>query len=430
MADEFLSKIRLKDSKESIEFRPFKVTSSLNSLLKPIIEAFENADKVAIGYSTLEKNKGLVKPTLKKKSLYLTGGALRDHLKGKTFKSYDIVTDATPDEIIMILKNSETNFIFLSSKEETNQTDIIFYPTRFDEENNIMELTVERNNQKVHLSTMNVNSKDRNKQVRKVKFTTSIDLDAKTRDLTINSLYLKLKNSDGENSELLDPVGGAHDLKSGQIITIGHPEEALKRYPYLAFRLASLCTKFAEDKKIPEKIIDVIIDHKSTLDLDPHILKDMYVKTIEDTTSLLEPYLKNLTESEMINLLFPNCAISEIRPDLPNNRITLTAYLLYKNSVEKVKQVLSAAGFTHSDVEEILSFTDIAHEALRGEANVQGLMKHFRKPSRLPNSRIEEFVRLFKKTQTYNIPQKTVEEEEINTIEDEPVFQKYIKRLD
>ncbi len=430
MADEFLSKIRLKDSKESIEFRPFKVTSSLNSLLKPIIEAFENADKVAIGYSTLEKNKGLVKPTLKKKSLYLTGGALRDHLKGKTFKSYDLVTDATPDEIIMILKNSETNFIFLSSKEETNQTDIIFYPTRFDEENNIMELTVERNNQKVHLATMNVNSKDRNKQVRKVKFTTSIDLDAKTRDLTINSLYLKLKNSDGENSELLDPVGGAHDLKSGQIITIGHPEEALKRYPYLAFRLASLCTKFAEDKKIPEKIIDAIIDHKSTLDLDPHILKDMYVKTIEDTTSLLEPYLKNLIESEMIDSLFPNCTISEVRPDLPNNRITLTAYLLYKNSVEKVKQVLSAAGFTHSDVEEILSFTDIAHEALRGESDVQGLMKHFRKPSRLPNSRIEEFVRLFKKTQTYNIPQKTVEEEEINTIEDEPVFQKYIKRLD
>ncbi len=430
MADEFLSKIRLKDSKESIEFRPFKVTSSLNSLLKPIIEAFENADKVAIGYSTLEKNKGLIKPTLKKKSLYLTGGALRDHLKGKTFKSYDLVTDATPDEIIMILKNSETNFIFLSSKEKTNQTDIIFYPTRFDEENNIMELTVERNNQKVHLATMNVNSKDRNKQVRKVKFTTSIDLDAKTRDLTINSLYLKLKNSDGENSELLDPVGGAHDLKSGQIITIGHPEEALKRYPYLAFRLASLCTKFAEDKKIPEKIIDAIIDHKSTLDLDPHILKDMYVKTIEDTTSLLEPYLKNLIESEMIDSLFPNCTISEIRPDLPNNRITLTAYLLYKNSVEKVKQVLSAAGFTHSDVEEILSFTDIAHEALRGESDVQGLMKHFRKPSRLPNSRIEEFVRLFKKTQTYNIPQKTVEEEEINTIEDEPVFQKYIKRLD
>ena len=49
--------------------------------------------------------------------------------------------------------------------------------------------------QKERLTKISVNSKDRNKQVRKVKFTTSIDLDAKTRDLTINSLYLKLKNS-------------------------------------------------------------------------------------------------------------------------------------------------------------------------------------------------------------------------------------------
>ena len=199
MADDFLSKLRLKDSKESTSFKPFKVSSSMNALLKPIVDAFENSDKVTIGYSTLEKNKGLTKPTLKRKTIYLTGGALRDHLKGKTFRNYDLVTDATPDEIIMILKNAETNFIFLSEPEQTNKTDIIFYPSRYDDENNMMELTVERNGQKAYISTMNSNTKDRSKNVRKAKFCTSIDLDSKTRDITINSLFYNIHSQEIED---------------------------------------------------------------------------------------------------------------------------------------------------------------------------------------------------------------------------------------
>ena len=75
MSEELLSKIRLKDTKGVTNFKPLTVDSSNNSLLKPIIEAFEASDKVKIGYSTLDKSKGVVHPTLKRKSLYLTGGA-------------------------------------------------------------------------------------------------------------------------------------------------------------------------------------------------------------------------------------------------------------------------------------------------------------------------------------------------------------------
>ena len=48
MSEELVSKIRLKDVKGSTNFKPLKVSSSLNSLLKPIIEAFEASDKVKI----------------------------------------------------------------------------------------------------------------------------------------------------------------------------------------------------------------------------------------------------------------------------------------------------------------------------------------------------------------------------------------------
>lgn len=428
MADDFLSKLRLKDSKESTSFKPFKVSSSMNALLKPIVDAFENSDKVTIGYSTLEKNKGLTKPTLKRKTIYLTGGALRDHLKGKTFRNYDLVTDATPDEIIMILKNAETNFIFLSEPEQTNKTDIIFYPSRYDDENNMMELTVERNGQKAYISTMNSNTKDRSKNVRKAKFCTSIDLDSKTRDITINSLYLKLKNSDGENAELLDPVGGVHDLKSGQIVTISGVEDTLNRYPYLGFRLASLATRFSEDKRIPEKIINVMNDEDIDMDLNPHVLKDMFVKTIEDSTTYLEDYLKNLVDSNMIHKLFPDCTINEIKPDLPNNKITLISYLLCKNSPDKIQSVLSKCGFLSTDIDEILIFVKMANESLRGSVDSANVESYFKKPSRLPKSRIQEFIHLFKKG-----PENRKIENDDNEIEDDfsdENVERYIKRIE
>ena len=97
------SKVRLKPNDRNGEFRPFVVNHLSNSSLKPIINCFENSKEIELGYSTITKDKGTVKPTLKKKTLYLTGGALRDHLKNKTFSTYDCVTDASPDEIRLIL---------------------------------------------------------------------------------------------------------------------------------------------------------------------------------------------------------------------------------------------------------------------------------------------------------------------------------------
>jgi hypothetical protein len=328
----------------------------------------------------------------------------------------------------MILKNAETNFIFLSEPEQTNKNDIIFYPSRYDDENNMMELTVERNGQKVYISTMNSNTKDRSKNVRKAKFCTSIDLDSKTRDLTINSLYLKLKNSDGENAELLDPVGGVHDLKSGQIVTISGVEDTLNRYPYLGFRLASLATRFSDDKRIPEKIIHVMDDADIDMDLNPHVLKDMFVKTIEDSTTYLEDYLKNLVDSKMIYKLFDDCTISEIKPDLPNNKITLIAYLLCKNSPDKIQSVLSKCGFLSTDIDEILIFVKMANESLRGSVDLANVESYFKKPSRLPKSRIQEFIHLFKKGQEHR---KTKEDSnEIQDDFDDENVERYIKRIE
>ena len=75
------AKIRLKENDRNGEFRPFVVNHLSNRILKKVIDGFENSKEISLGYSTIDKTKGVTEPTMKKKSLYLTGGALRDHLK-------------------------------------------------------------------------------------------------------------------------------------------------------------------------------------------------------------------------------------------------------------------------------------------------------------------------------------------------------------
>jgi tRNA nucleotidyltransferase/poly(A) polymerase len=402
MSEEILSKIRLKDTKGVINFKPLKVDSLINSLLKPIIEAFNDGDKVKIGYSTLDKGKGLVHPTLKKKSLFLTGGALRDHLKGKTFKNFDLVTDATPDEIILILKNAETPFKRVSKDHEFDDKELVYYPSRYDSENNMMEVTVQRGHQKAFIATMNRNDKNRQIVPDKAKFVTNIEQDAYTRDVTINALYLRLKNSDGENAELLDPVGGAHDLKVGEISTVEDPRITFKRDQYLPFRLADICCRFSTEKKIPERFASIIRHHSNNKDLDPKILKNYYIHAVENQDINPTQYIKNLQDNGLLQILFPNCNFANIINDLPNSKILVTAYLLYPNNVDMIKNLLTTQGYSKGDADEIGKFMKLAVWC-SGNTHKTDLIKDLLvMPTRLPHSKIYDFLKLFKKGDLYH----------------------------
>ena len=402
MSEELLSKIRLKDTKGSTNFRPLKVTSALNSLLKPIIEAFESAEKVKIGYTTLDKGKGLVHPTLKRKTIYLTGGALRDHLLGKTFKNYDLVTDATPDEIILILKHSETPFKKVSGDHQFDNNELVYYPSRFDSKHNAMEITVQRGNQKAHIATMNRNSKNRNLIPEEAKFVLNLEQDAYTRDLTINSLYLKLKNSDGENAELLDPVGGAHDLKIGDITTVEDPETTFKKDHYLPFRMADICCRFSEHKKIPEKFLKIIQHHAKHHDFDTKILKKDYVNALENLDVDPTQYLRNLQQASLLYKIFPNCNFADIVNDLPNNKILTTAYLLHPNNVDMTKNLLLTQGYSRGDVDEIGKFMKLAVWCSGNTNNTELIHDLLTKPTRLPHTKIYDFLKLLGKGDLYH----------------------------
>ena len=70
------------------------------SNLKPVVQAFVDSNNISIMDDTSKEI------NMPKKNLYLSGGSVRDFLSNKTPKNYNLSTNATPKQIVMILKNA------------------------------------------------------------------------------------------------------------------------------------------------------------------------------------------------------------------------------------------------------------------------------------------------------------------------------------
>jgi hypothetical protein len=188
------SKVKLQKKEGSKEFAPFTVNRSTHSNLRILIKAFANSPNVGVGYTTVDKSKGEIEPQLKKKTLYLTGGAVRDHLKGRTPKNYDLVTDATISEIRMILTHSEAKFVETKPKNQEYVNDKrysklapvgsknkVFYASHWDKEGKETEITVEINNEQFRLSPLSKSSKSKLVKPEKAEAAPTIEDDAANR---------------------------------------------------------------------------------------------------------------------------------------------------------------------------------------------------------------------------------------------------------
>jgi len=365
-----ISKIKLQ--KGNREFSPFTVNKNSHANLRYIIQAFAESPKIGVGYTTIDKSKGEIEPQLKKKSLYLTGGAVRDHLKGKTPRNYDLVTDATPSEIEMILSKSQEGFVKIQPKVAippqkkrdylnlpvSGNSDKVFFPCRWDSSGKELEICVEIKGEKFYLATLSRTPKSRNITPSESIAATSIEEDAANRDFTINALYIPLNNSDGDNVDLLDPVGGAHDLKKGALVPVNDEfEDRLKEDPSTGFRYAKFNSRLNGNTNLPKKHIDLIANHANPYSFDAKVAKDEYINGLEHPDSNPRNFIKNLDYSNLLSTVFPGLEFSV--EDLPSNfmgdRWMSTAWILRKNNPGYVKQILLNSGWTAQEA------SDIAH---------------------------------------------------------------------
>jgi tRNA nucleotidyltransferase/poly(A) polymerase len=287
------------------------------SNMRPIIQAFLDSNSIKIMNDTSKEI------NMPKKSLYLTGGSVRDFLKNKTIKNYNLVTDATPEQISLILKNS--GFV----REEKSENSKKYYRITSD------GAIVYVNGDKFEIKTF--------KELDN-KFTDNILKDAEGRDLTINSLYIELSKADGENTKLYDPTQkGWYDITQGNIKSNKNPEVSFKEDKLRMMRTVRFYSQYGKgplDKNIQNAIKELRSEIK---DLPKEVIKQEFLKGLMNPDIDPRKYLKNYNDVGLLDKIFPQVNLNlKMPPELSNKRdkILALAWILQDNSIDELKNIL------------------------------------------------------------------------------------------
>lgn len=154
---------------------------------------------------------------------YLVGGCVRDLLLAKQPKDFDVVTNATPEQIRQIFKHSRiigrrfkiVHVVFAKTKIE-----VATYRQN-SEENNQKQLTSENG------MLLNDNQ-----------YGQSVEEDSSRRDYTINALYYN-----PYQNVTLDFTNGIYDIVHGNIEIIGDPETRFREDPVRMIRAYRFAAK-------------------------------------------------------------------------------------------------------------------------------------------------------------------------------------------
>lgn len=134
------------------------------------------------------------------KEIFLVGGCVRDLLLGRAIHDYDLTSNATPYEIMELLKHSDCHVIPTGLKHGT--------------------LTIVKDHMEMEVTTYRQDGHyEGHRKPAQVAFSTSIEEDLARRDFTINAIAWHPKKG------LIDPYGGQIDLQKRVIRCVGDPDK-------------------------------------------------------------------------------------------------------------------------------------------------------------------------------------------------------------
>lgn len=144
--------------------------------------------------------------------IYLVGGSVRDLLRKRVVKDWDLTTNATPQEMLKLFPDAvyENKFGTVGIKApDLPET----------EHKGLVEVTTYRTEE---------DYKDR-RHPEKVEWGKTVEEDLKRRDFTINAMALSLElRSKNQELRIIDPYGGQKDLKNKLIRAVGDPAKRFK----------------------------------------------------------------------------------------------------------------------------------------------------------------------------------------------------------
>ena len=377
------------------EYEPFMIGNGIRSNLGVLVKAFQNADEVEFGPKTIEskpalqsgeqKGSGLTRNKLKKKNLYLVGGAVRDHLRGETPGNYNLVTDATIDEVRLILQNA--GFTEVSPPEDDDEdpdhevdrskyehlpksanSQKKFWVKGHDTKGEEYAVDLKINGEKFEISTLHKHSKGKQAGKKELEFTPRIEDDAAKRDFTINAMYIPLTNEKGPNNKLIDVHGGLMDLRNKRVRFIGNPKERLEEDQMRAPRYARFAAELG-DNNIPKEYKDAIAGIADLPALKPCLdkatgkqkdgrkkLKVEFLKGLQKTKMDPKVYVFLYQQLGLLKTVFPGMDIKLDGPDDMTDKKEkhlAIAWILRKNDPDKVYDVLIDGKWSKDEAKRI-----------------------------------------------------------------------------
>jgi poly(A) polymerase len=146
--------------------------------------------------------------------LALVGGPVRDVFLGRTHSDLDLATDATPPQVLALVRDWADSIW---------ETGIAFGTVGLRKDGNIFEITTYRS------ETYEPGSR----KPAGVRYGTSLEADLRRRDFTVNAMAARLPSM-----ELVDPFGGLRDLRDKVLRTPGSPEDSFSDDPLRIMRAA------------------------------------------------------------------------------------------------------------------------------------------------------------------------------------------------
>lgn len=325
------------------------------SKMRPIIEAFLKSSEIELSKDTSKS------PTMPKKSLFLVGGPVRDFLKGKSIKDYDLATNATPEQIAHILSNagfamSEDRsgkqgaglaLTFPAQQSRSSDRKTWFIKGRdASKESKPFVISAVVDGEEFEIATFRRDAKVTDGAA-EVDFVDNPHEDAGRRDLTINSLYIELSKPDGENNKLYDPTGkGWHDVKNNVVRTVGKAEDRFGEDKLRIMRAIRFHSRFGSGRQMDPDIEKAIPRFKHMEGVALERIRDEFLKGLLHPDVDSKIYISIYQRTGLLQKVFP-----DINFDPPNSmpldisdkkdKPLALAWLLQHNPVEKVAAALA-----------------------------------------------------------------------------------------
>lgn len=213
---------------------------------------------------------------------FLVGGAVRNAYLNLPVKDYDIVTSATPEQVLGLFEGSrEINAAFSVS---------VYVPSS--EDSGFVEVTTMRAESDGDYS---------NGKPIKYTFTENIEEDLARRDATINAIAT---DYDGN---VIDPFNGRDDLKHGRIVAIGEPADRIIAHPIRMMRYSRFGTALDRIFRLDENLVDAIIKNRRYLATESwDAIGKEFMKGLDSTMSWR--YVLTLKHLGLLEIILPEIA--------------------------------------------------------------------------------------------------------------------------